>query len=455
VLLGFSSSVSAALIDWDGEGADNDWTTPENWVGDVVPTAEDQAKFAIPGAVCNVTTDVNIVKIKGPGQDGGHSDLNIMGGSISVSTGWVIALTQPGTVTLSEGGSISGTSMNVGGNKDASDGKLHMTLNSGNVTITGALNIPITNAKSNLASGHVQLDGGTLSCANLNMRAIKGDFQGIGTMDVAGGILELRTIDANSLAVDQTALLQGYIDSGWITAYDANGTFELEYDPNDGTTTLRAIHKLNPSPAPGSVLLPGDVELSWTLSDPCVPGQPVLVDVYFTDNLQLLQWFTDPAAIQLVNQQVISSVVVQTQPKTQYFWAVDTYIGDPNDPIWGPIFTFSADHTHPEVNAGRDVVTWLVDGVRTGTLDATVIDDGLTQPYTVQWTVISEPNDPNSPDAAFADASVEDATITLSALGAYVLQLARISHNPIEKSSLFWYNILKTRKLTRRQGAVS
>jgi len=33
--------------------------------------------------------------------------------------------------------------------------------------------------------------------------------------------------------------------------------------------------------------------------------------------------------------------------------------------------------------------------------------------------------------------------------------LARISHNPIEKSSLFWYNILKTRKLTRRQGAVS
>jgi len=31
--------------------------------------------------------------------------------------------------------------------------------------------------------------------------------------------------------------------------------------------------------------------------------------------------------------------------------------------------------------------------------------------------------------------------------------LARISHNAIEKSSLFWYNLLKTRKLTKRQGA--
>jgi len=37
----------------------------------------------------------------------------------------------------------------------------------------------------------------------------------------------------------------------------------------------------------------------------------------------------------------------------------------------------------------------------------------------------------------------------------YVGGLACISHNPVEKSSLFWYNVLKTRKLTRRQGAVS
>jgi len=32
--------------------------------------------------------------------------------------------------------------------------------------------------------------------------------------------------------------------------------------------------------------------------------------------------------------------------------------------------------------------------------------------------------------------------------------LTRISHNVIEKGSLFWYNLLKTRKLAKRQGAV-
>jgi hypothetical protein len=46
-----------------------------------------------------------------------------------------------------------------------------------------------------------------------------------------------------------------------------------------------------------------------------------------------------------------------------------------------------------------------------------------TDPTTVQWTVLSEPDDPNSPDAAIADPSAEDTSITLSALGEYVLQL--------------------------------
>jgi len=37
--------------------------------------------------------------------------------------------------------------------------------------------------------------------------------------------------------------------------------------------------------------------------------------------------------------------------------------------------------------------------------------------------VVSEPNDPNSPDALIADPSAEDTSITVSALGEYVLQL--------------------------------
>jgi hypothetical protein len=145
--------------------------------------------------------------------------------------------------------------------------------------------------------------------------------------------------------------------------------------------------------------------------------------VYFTDDYNALWEFTDPEAIRVVGQQSVTSVGVQAQPKTRYYWAVDTYLGgaDPNNnPVLGPIFSFLADNLPPEVEAGANAVTWLVDGVITKTLDATVTDTDAT---TTQWTVLSEPNDPNSPDAVIADALAEDTSITLSALGEYVLQL--------------------------------
>jgi len=183
---------------------------------------------------------------------------------------------------------------------------------------------------------------------------------------------------------------------------------------------LKATSALNPYPADGGLASAGDVELSWTLPDPCVPGQPVPVDVYFTDDFDALYQFTDPAAIRVVSQKDVTSVVVQTQPKTRYYWAVDTYIGDPNDPILGPIFSFYADNPPPEVDADKDLVTWLLDGVRTSNLDGAATDDGA---YTVQWSVVSEPNDPNNPDAVITDPGAEDTSITMSAIGEYVLQL--------------------------------
>jgi hypothetical protein len=79
-----------------------------------------------------------------------------------------------------------------------------------------------------------------------------------------------------------------------------------------------------------------------------------------------------------------------------------------------------ADNIPPQVNAGADIVTWLADGVRIGNLDAIVTDDGAISPYTVQWTVISEPNEGA---AVIETVGAEDTGITLSALGEYVLQL--------------------------------
>jgi len=256
----------------------------------------------------------------------------------------------------------------------------------------------------------VNLHGGIITTNQFQMRVFEG---AIGTMDVAGGTLIING--------DNQSTVQGYIDNGWITSYDGNGTLLLDYDvTNKGKTTLKAVHKLNPNPANGAVVSPGEVELSWTLPDPCVAGEPVPVDVYFTDDFDALYQFTNPAAIRIVSEKNVSSAVVQTQLKTRYYWAVDTYIGDPNDPILGPIFSFYADNSPPEVDADKDLVTWLLDGVRTSNLNGTVTDDGA---YTVQWSVVSEPNDPNNPDAVITDPITEGTSITMSAIGEYVLQL--------------------------------
>ena len=260
-------------------------------------------------------------------------------------------------------GTITAGNILVG---DRGSGTLNMT--GGTITDNGLFRI----GHHPTSIGHVNLYGGIINTTTFDMR---GNAGAVGTMDVrAAGTLIING--------DNVSAVQGYIDSGWITAYDGNGTLQLDYDvTNKGKTTLKAVHMLNPNPADGDLLSAGEVELSWTLPDPCVPGQPVPVDVYFTDNLKLLEDFTDPAAIQIVSRQNVTSVAVQTQPKTRYYWAVDTYVGGPDDPVFGPTFSFYADNMPPEVNAGSDVVTWLEDGPRTGNLDATVTDDDA---YTLQ-----------------------------------------------------------------------
>ncbi len=163
--------------------------------------------------------------------------------------------------------------------------------------------------------------------------------------------------------------------------------------------------------------------MNWVLPDPCVAGELVLVDVYFTDNFEALYSFTDPAAIQVVNKQNVTSVVVQTEKKKRYYWAVDTYVGSDDDPVFGPIFSFLADNDPLIVSAGEDVETILLDGERTGPLNGTVQDDGVAVPYTVQWTVVSEPNEPDLPDALIADPTAKQTTVTLYAEGVYEFQL--------------------------------
>jgi len=394
-------NVQAQDVTWTDASGDHNWFTPENW--SEFPTDAHWAKIrnGLPGPT--IADEGAVARRLHVGYSEGGA-LTVDGGTLLVTEDDLLLGKNDGSATLTM---ISGTiTINrdlevAGGNP----GTINMI--GGTIIVGDDFEIPETEGNPD-SPAQVHLNGGTIS--------IGGDLHMFeyGLLDITAGTL---IIDGNSVSD-----VQGFIDNGWITAYGGDGTVQLDYDvTNEGQTTVKGVHKLNPNPIDGGFAEPGELELSWTLPDPCVAGEPVLVDVYFTDNWEALYSFADPEAIRIVSRKNVSSIVVQTQPKTQYYWAIDTYLGDPNDPIFGPTFSFLADNQAPQVDAGPDLLTWLDDdGVRIKNLDTTVTYDDA---YTVQWTVVSEPDDPNNPGAVIADPSAEDTSITLSALGEYVLQL--------------------------------
>jgi len=396
-------NVQAQDATWTDAEGDHLWSTPGNW--SEFPTLAHWAKIrnGLPGPT--IAGEGAVARRVHVGYSEGGA-LTVDGGTLVVAVDDLLLGKNGGSATLTM---ISGTidvarDFEVGG---GDPGIVNMT--GGTITVADDFMIP----ESIASTAEVNLDGGTIIInGDLTMRDDGGTMNG--TLNITAGTL---IIDG-----DAVSTVQGYIDNGWITAYDGNGTVKLDYDvTNLGQTTLNGVHKLNPNPIDGGFAAPGELELSWILPDPCVAGEPVLVDVYFTDDWAALYSFTDPEAIRIVSGKNMSSIVVQTQPKVKYYWAVDTYVGDPNDPIFGPIFSFLADNQAPQVDTGPDLLTWLGDdGTRAKSLDATVTHN---EAYTVQWTVVSESDDPNNPDAVITDPSAEDTIITLSALGEYVLQL--------------------------------
>lgn len=391
---------AAAQIMWDDGGPDSLWSTPENWLGDTVPGAIDPASIDLPADThCviaeGITAECETLRV---GNGGVPTNLDITGGSLTAAGAYVGVDSPAGHGTLNmSGGLFSTGSLQIGW---AGIGTLNMT--GGTIQLSDNLIVP-----GRTGTGEVKLLGGTIYADELRLTSEAG------LVDMGAGTLIL---DGNDVET-----LQAFIDDGWLVAYGGRGTLHIDYDvTNEGKTTVTATSLLAPGPADGALVSPGQVELSWTLPDPCDPGTPVLVDVYFTDDLEALQLFTDPEAIQIVTGQNVTSVVVQTEAKTRYYWAVDTYVGSDNDPIFGPIFTFLSDNLVPVVDAGPDITTWLEDGPRTGNLDATVTDDGAKVPYTVNWTVESKPPAGN---ILIEAPTAEDTAVTVFTPGQYVLQL--------------------------------
>ena len=405
-LLLMANAASAATV-WNPLGSGGaDWGVASNWTNGLPGAGEEKAVFNVDGAgECLVTEAQSFNQfVQGDGGPGGV--IRVMeGGSLTTGSVWsAIGWNSTARLIVETGGSVTfGNHMWIGhqengvGILDIIGGYVRVEEMTGlgwNATGTGTLN----------------LIAGVLDLHNLNA----GDLKSIGegsTFDITNGVL---LMDGN-----QTGKINDFVAGGRLVGFGGAGTVNVDFDVrNAGKTTVTAVHPLDPFPTTeGSIVPAGGVELSWTLPAPSVPGQPVSVDVYITDDYNALMAFTDPAAMRVVNQQAVTSILVQAEAKTRYYWAIDTYVGDPGDPVIGPVFSFVADNQAPRVNAGADVVTWLQDGPKIGNLDATVTDEDA---YTVSWTVVSEPN---VGDAVIEAPTAEDTTVTLLAQGEYVLQL--------------------------------
>ena len=400
VLLLVQFESASAQIMWSDGGPDHLWSTIANWSSPTIPTSSDSVSIDSPEDThCEIregiTAECETLRV---GNSGFTTNLDISGGSLTAAGAYVGVDDASGHGILNVSGGLFATgSLQIGWR---GIGTLNMT--GGTVELSDNLVVP-----GLTGTGTVNLHGGTINASDLRLTSDSG------SLDITRGTLILNG--------DDTATIQTNIDNGRLTAYEGQGTVNADYDvTNAGKTTLTATPLLKPNPVDGGSLSPGQVELRWTLPDELMPGLLVSVDVYFTDDLQALTQFTDPDAIRIVSNQSVSSVVVQTQPKTLYYWAIDVYYAPGSLPVYGPTFTFFTDNQPPTVQFEKDLVTtWLTDGTVDVNLDATVTDDS-TGLYTMAWTVVSEPNEGTT---VIGDAAAEDTVASLSATGQYILQL--------------------------------
>lgn len=189
--------VRAAVVTWDGGGADNNWSTAANWSGDVAPGTADLATFDSTSTK-NATIDTNI---------------NVDG--IDINSGYT------GTITQSSGKTITvGTTGGAGWGFDIAAG----TFVGGDSAITMTNNAP----------SFVQ-SGGTFTSTS-------GTFQITGNFTRTGG-----TFNSNNGTVQISAVLAGgtTFTSGGATLYNLDFNNSGAYSIADNFTVTGTLTNSN------------------------------------------------------------------------------------------------------------------------------------------------------------------------------------------------------------------
>ena len=242
IVLLFSTNVFSAVKTWDGGGADANWTTAANWVGDIAPIANDDLVF--PASATQFTTNNNFflltnfnsITIDGSYTIGGNplriaNSLTVNSGTqaintaISLSGGQIFTGGQASVTTiavLSIGGaglSLDGTgSFGIGlisgaGQIIKNGAGASLLASSSGYTGAITLNNGIFVVDANIPNSAVTVNNPTVTGGTLNFSGFGGTGT-VGTVNVTQGAISAGTLTSPT----------GILNTGSLT-FTANGAY--------------------------------------------------------------------------------------------------------------------------------------------------------------------------------------------------------------------------------------
>ena len=222
LLLIVSLPAKAAVITWDGGGADNNWSTCENWSGDTCPGVADVATFD-----ATSTKDASI-----------DSSFSGSLSGIDINTGYTGTITQARSLTMGTGGfnqnagTFTGSSDEINLNGDFTLSTGTFTATSGTFYVSGDLNV--TGGTFNHNSGTVFFDSN--SDRNLDVPT-DFTFHNV-TINTLTGNFEVTIVTATDIIINNTfAPVNGGIKAGNIKLRGNLITNSL-WDTNTSSLTI-------------------------------------------------------------------------------------------------------------------------------------------------------------------------------------------------------------------------
>ena len=301
MLLGMAGSASATVW-WDGSSS-NDWDTAANWSNSAVPTSADNLRIADNKTPYPVIDSGTTAYASGFYVSYNNNSLTVYG----------TLTTYSGSVKIGHSAGTTGT-LYIKSGANVTIGKPDIFIGyDGNGTLDmdgGTLNAEVHIGYRSGSTGHVQLDGGTINAATFDMR-LSG---GTGTMDIEAGTLIING--------DVASTINGYVTSGYITAYDGSGTVNVDYNvTNAGKTTVTGTapgggapdQVTGASPSDGATNQAITVDISWSAASGADD-----YDVYFgTDS-------TPDSGELKGNQAGLSYEPGTLSNATTYYWQIDS-----------------------------------------------------------------------------------------------------------------------------------